>query len=75
MPTLNGDLLYEKLRLNFPDLKVLYMSGYTDDAVLNEEKSIDHNHYLQKPFAVRKLLAKFRGVIDIDTPRTTGHDR
>jgi len=64
MPVMNGNELYEKLRFDFPDLGVLYMSGYTGEGVLDDNKSIDHKHYLQKPFAIRTLLSKVREVLD-----------
>ncbi|MDZ7816482.1 MAG: PAS domain S-box protein [Planctomycetota bacterium] len=55
MPDMSGNALYESLLAQYPDLKVLYMSGYADDIVVehgNFEKGVN---YIQKPFSVSSL--------------------
>jgi two-component system cell cycle sensor histidine kinase/response regulator CckA len=55
MPGMNGRLLAERLRELRPELKVLFMSGYTDDAVI-ARGVIDHEMaFLQKPFGADQL--------------------
>ena len=55
MPGMNGRQLAELLREQRPDLKVLFMSGYTNDAVL-ARGVIDHEMaFLQKPFGADQL--------------------
>jgi two-component system cell cycle sensor histidine kinase/response regulator CckA len=55
MPGMNGRVLAERLRALRPELKVLFMSGYTDDAVI-ARGVIDHEMaFLQKPFGADQL--------------------
>jgi PAS domain S-box-containing protein len=55
MPDMEGTELAERLKAKRPDLKVLYMSGYTDD--------LPGEAYIQKPFTTRELAAKVRDVL------------
>jgi CheY-like chemotaxis protein len=50
MPGINGRELTEHFRALRPDIKVLYISGYTDDAVLARGVSESKDAFLQKPF-------------------------
>lgn len=62
MPGMNGSDLTLKLRQNRPDLKVLYVSGYTADALTRlgvEEDSA----FLSKPFSPRTLLEKMNQML------------
>ena len=64
MPGMSGRELADKLQSKYKDMKVLFISGYTDDAigqhgVLGEEIS-----FLQKPFTPQKLAEKIRMVLD-----------
>ncbi len=65
MPGLGGRALAERLAATIPDAKVLYVSGYTDDAVLRHGVRSREVAFLQKPFtradlarAVRAALAR-----------------
>lgn len=63
MPLKNGIMLYEELKNIQPDLKVLYMSGYSENFILiNNSPGIDTN-YIQKPFSARSLLDKVEALI------------
>jgi len=64
MPGMSGRTLADQLRLENPSLKVLYMSGYTDDALLRHGILPNDTHFLQKPFALRDLAAKLRHILD-----------
>jgi PAS domain S-box-containing protein len=64
MPEMGGRELSERLRLRHPNLRVLYMSGYTDDAVLQHGISQAEMHFLQKPFSMSLLTSKVRAVLD-----------
>lgn len=64
MPGLNGPELYERLKGSYPVLKVIYMSGYTDDVIAHHgilEQGVD---FIQKPFSVNILTDKLRKVLD-----------
>jgi two-component system cell cycle sensor histidine kinase/response regulator CckA len=67
MPELGGRRLAEALRGERADISVLYMSGYTDDAVLRHGVVEEVEAFLQKPFSVVELLQKVRNVLDART--------
>jgi two-component system cell cycle sensor histidine kinase/response regulator CckA len=62
MPGMNGRVLSDRLRATYPGLKVLFVSGYTDDVVVSNAVLPPGTHFLQKPFALSALAAK---VVDI----------
>ncbi len=55
MPGLSGSELSRKLRKRYPDLPVLYCSGYTDNSVIVELG--EREAFLQKPYTINALLA------------------
>jgi PAS domain S-box-containing protein len=64
MPGMNGRELYEKLAVTRPDLRVLYMSGYTEEAIARHGVLRPGTALLQKPFSVRELAAMVREILD-----------
>ena len=64
MPGMTGRELADVLTAERPGLRVLYMSGYTDDAVVRHRVLEAGMPYLQKPFAPRALASKVREVLD-----------
>ena len=64
MPKVSGRDLGERIRLQRPDLRILYMSGYTDDAILRQGVLEDGIPFLQKPFTAEGLTRKVREVLD-----------
>jgi PAS domain S-box-containing protein len=64
MPDRNGRELYESLAANQATLKVLYMSGYTDNAIVHHGVLEEGIPFLQKPFERDSLAAKVRQVLD-----------
>ena len=58
MPDLNGREVYEKVTVVHPDVKVLYISGYTSETIAHHGIVNDHVHFLQKPFDIRSLSHK-----------------
>lgn len=58
MPHMNGPELYKQLVIIRPDLKVLFMSGYTDNKILQDDVLKKNVAYLQKPFSIQGLLEK-----------------
>jgi PAS domain S-box-containing protein len=63
MPHMNGRELYRKLALVRPDLKVLYISGYTDNMIAHQGVLEQGVAFLQKPFTIGGLLQKMRAVL------------
>ena len=64
MPRMSGKELVEMLRKGRPGLKALYMSGYTDNAVLRHGILEEGIEFIQKPFSVDGLARKVREVLD-----------
>jgi CheY-like chemotaxis protein len=65
MPELNGKELYDRLRATVPRLKVLYMSGYTDNVVSHYGILEEGVNFIQKPFTNIGLATKLRDVLDM----------
>jgi CheY-like chemotaxis protein len=64
MPRMSGRELVDRVRAIRPDMRVLYMSGYTEDAILRHGVHDASTVLLGKPFAPTALLAKIREVLD-----------
>jgi DNA-binding NtrC family response regulator len=56
MPKLRGPELASRLRLRYPGMKVIYMSGYTESALAQDGMLERNTMLLQKPFTVKKIL-------------------
>ncbi|MEW5959135.1 MAG: PAS domain S-box protein [Chloroflexota bacterium] len=63
MPQMNGRELYRRLALERSGLKVLYMSGYTDNVIAHHGVLDEGVAFLQKPFTLHDLLQKVREVL------------
>jgi PAS domain S-box-containing protein len=64
MPEITGRALAQELVGERPDIRVLYMSGYTDDAVIRHGVLHAETPFLQKPFMPQALAAKVRDVLN-----------
>jgi PAS domain S-box-containing protein len=64
MPQMSGRELAEQLQASRPDLKVLYMSGYTNDVIARHGVLDSAIAFLQKPFTPDSLGRKVRAVLD-----------
>ncbi len=63
MPEMNGRVLAEQLMVLYPDMKLLFMSGYTAD-VIAHHGVLDHGiDFIQKPFSRQDLVAKVTEVL------------
>jgi CheY-like chemotaxis protein len=60
MPKMNGEVLVERLRRARPELKVLFMSGYTNDTLVRRGSLEEGVHCLAKPFGPDELLEQVR---------------
>jgi PAS domain S-box-containing protein len=78
MPGLNGRQVADSLPSCHPETKVLYMSGYTDDAILRNGLIQEKIAFLQKPFTPKALAIKVREILDAVTkdkkPTAPGQD-
>jgi PAS domain S-box-containing protein len=66
MPQMGGKVLAERVALARPGIKVLYMSGYTDDAIVHHGTLDPGTHFISKPFSAADLTRKVREVLDSD---------
>lgn len=64
MPQMSGRELTDKLSEIFPDMNVLYMSGYTNDVIVQRGVINEVMNFIQKPFTAYALAKKVREVLD-----------
>jgi CheY-like chemotaxis protein len=64
MPQMSGGDLAHKLREKNPRLKILFMSGYTDDMIASHGVLAGETQLIQKPFTAEALGRRLRGVLD-----------
>jgi two-component system, cell cycle sensor histidine kinase and response regulator CckA len=68
MPQMSGKDLYDQIKSQLPHIKVLLMSGYTDDALAHHGVLDEGLFFLEKPFSPAKLAQKVREVLDASKP-------
>jgi CheY-like chemotaxis protein len=64
MPGMSGHDLAKRVESLHPEMKVLYMSGYTDDAIVHHGVLEPGTNFIQKPFTPDSLARKVREVLD-----------
>lgn len=64
MPRMGGRELSQQLATTHPNTRVIFTSGYTDDAIVRHGLQHAESEFLQKPFTVQALLRKVREVLD-----------
>lgn len=67
MPEMNGRDLVKNLKLFNPELKSLFMSGYTANVIAHHGVLDDGVNFIQKPFSTKDLATKVRAVLDNQT--------
>ena len=75
MPGVKGEELAEQIRAVRPDLKVLYMSAYTEDAVLNLGILAPGTNFIEKPFGIDDLARKVRESCTDGRPKVVNQER
>jgi two-component system, cell cycle sensor histidine kinase and response regulator CckA len=64
MPLMSGPELAVKVRNLYPDIKVLFVSGHTDNDIIRQDIADSKASFLQKPFSYEGLINKVRAVLD-----------
>jgi two-component system, cell cycle sensor histidine kinase and response regulator CckA len=64
MPGMSGKTMIAQLEAERPDIKVLYISGYTDNAIVHHGILDSNVAFLQKPFSIESLARKVREGLD-----------
>ena len=64
MPVMGGKALADRLLALRPGLALVYMSGYTENAIVHQGVLDSATHYVQKPFSAESLLSKVRSTLD-----------
>lgn len=63
MPDIDGPVLAKKVREKYPDIKIIFISGYTEEK-LKDELNDDKTWFLPKPFTLTQLAVKVKEVLD-----------
>ena len=56
--------LVERIATDRPQLRVLYMSGYTDDTIVHHGVLSGGTHFINKPYSGTQLVRKVRSLLD-----------
>lgn len=64
MPEKNGPTMVREFRETRPDLKIIFMSGYTDDTISPQEMTDERTAFISKPFTPDLLVGRVRDVLE-----------
>jgi two-component system cell cycle sensor histidine kinase/response regulator CckA len=71
MPNMDGPTLVRAARPLRPDMRIIFMSGYAEDAFRRNEEKAEDLHFLPKPFGLKQLVAKVKDVLSGAAPAST----
>ncbi|HEU0117299.1 MAG TPA: response regulator, partial [Alphaproteobacteria bacterium] len=63
MPQMDGPTLYKHIRERWPNMKVVFVSGYTEDRLREQFTSGETIYFLPKPFTLKQLASKVKDVL------------
>jgi two-component system, cell cycle sensor histidine kinase and response regulator CckA len=73
MPNMDGPTLVRNVKRIRPDMAVIFMSGYAEDAFKRNDEKAEDLHFLPKPFGLKQLAAKVKDVLSgAPTPKQSG---
>lgn len=64
MPEMDGPTLSQEVKKLFPNLPVIFMSGYAEETFRNDLSQNQKMHFLTKPFTLRELATKVRAILE-----------
>lgn len=64
MPQMDGPTLYKHVRAKWPGIKVIFVSGYTEDRLREQFTSGETIYFLPKPFTLKQLASKVKDVME-----------
>ena len=64
MPIMNGNELAEEVQKLYPEIEILFVSGYTDNHIVHSGALKTGLHFIQKPYTIKDLSAKIRNLLD-----------
>jgi CheY-like chemotaxis protein len=70
MPQMDGKVMAERLKATYPDLKILFTSGYTDDTIAQHGVLEPGVAFLPKPYTTAALACKVRAMLDNESDST-----
>src|SRR6202000_1235744 len=68
MPNMDGPTMVRHVKELKPDLAVIFMSGYAEEAFRRSDQSSEDIHFLPKPFGLKQLAAKVKDVLSASPP-------
>jgi two-component system cell cycle sensor histidine kinase/response regulator CckA len=66
MPQMDGPTLYKHIRERWPNMKVVFVSGYTEDRLREQFTSGETIYFLPKPFTLKQLAGKVKDVLAVE---------
>lgn len=64
MPGMNGPAMVNQVLKDYPDIKVIFISGYSEETFLENEKTGESFAFLPKPFTLKQLAGKLKEVME-----------
>ncbi len=72
MPNMDGPTLVRAAKRLRPEMRIIFMSGYAEEAFRRNEEKTDDMHFLPKPFGLKQLVAKVKDVLSDAPPKKRG---
>ena len=65
MPGINGRQMVDKVKTVMPDIRALFMSGYTANVIAHRGVLDGGVNFIQKPYSLKEIASKIREILDI----------
>jgi two-component system cell cycle sensor histidine kinase/response regulator CckA len=71
MPNMDGPTLVRAASRLRPEMRIIFMSGYAEEAFRKNDEKAEERHFLPKPFGLKQLVAKVKEVLSGATPTSS----